>query len=133
MELAWGDHCFVCGTGNAGGLRLRFQVDPEHRTIETCWTPPATYQGYEGVLHGGITSTLLDECVGKLAVELGLPAMTAALEVRFLRPVPVEHPLTARGKLTEVGRRVILGEAEILLEDQTLAARATAKLLRSPT
>ncbi len=132
MELTWGDGCFVCGVDNADGLRLHFEVDAENRTIATRWTPSAAYQGYEGILHGGIISTLLDECVGKLAVELGLPAVTAELTVRFLRPVPLERPLIARGTLTEVGRRVILGEAEILLEDQTLAARATAKLLRSP-
>ena len=132
MELTWGDGCFVCGADNVDGLRLHFDVDPDKRTITTRWTPSAAYQGYKGILHGGIISTLLDECVGKLAVELGLPAVTAELAVRFLRPVPVERPLVARGALTEVGRRVILGEAEILLDDQTLAARATAKLMRSP-
>jgi len=132
MELTWGDQCFVCGPANPAGLRLSFDLDPESRTLTTRWTPTAAYQGYEGILHGGIISTLLDECVGKLAVDLGLPAVTAELTVRFIKPVPLERPLTARGVLTEVGRRVILGEAELWLEDQTLAARATAKLLRSP-
>jgi uncharacterized protein (TIGR00369 family) len=132
MQLSWGDGCFVCGSENTGGLRLRFDVDPKQRSISTRWVPSDTYQGYAGILHGGIISTLLDECVGKLAVELDLPAVTAELAVRFLKPVPLDRPLTARGTLTDVGRRVILGEAEILLEDQTLAARATAKLLRSP-
>jgi len=131
MELTWGDRCFVCGKGNVGGLQLDFAIDPERRTCETRWTPPPTYQGYDDILHGGLVSTLLDECVGKLAAELGLPAVTAELTVRFLRPIPLGRPLHARGELTEVGRRVILGEAEIRLEDQTLAARATAKLIRS--
>ena len=57
-------------------------------------------------------------------------AVTAELSVRFARPVPPERPLRIRGRLTEVKRRLLGGEAEALLEDGTVAASAQVRLLR---
>ncbi|MBI5015672.1 MAG: PaaI family thioesterase [Deltaproteobacteria bacterium] len=132
MELEWGDGCFVCGKGNLQGLRLEFSFDESSGVLETTWVPPETYQGYDGVLHGGILSTLLDEAVGKLTTVVGKPAVTAEMTVRFLKPVPTGSPLTVRGRLTEENRRVLRGTAEALLADGTLAASASLTLLRPP-
>ncbi len=133
MDLTWGDDCFVCGAENTEGLRLAFSVDEAQRTIETLWVPREAHHGYTGVVHGGLVATVLDEAVGKLSVSLGMPAVTAELSVRFLRPVPTARPLRVRGRITEVRSRVLLGEAEATLEDGTLAARAEARLVRGTT
>lgn len=131
--LTWGDACYVCGMDNPEGLRVRFDVDEAERSIEGEWVPHACHQGYDGIVHGGLVATLLDEAVGKLSTALAMPAVTAELTVRFLRPVPPEKPLTIRGRLTEVRRRTLSGEAEALLGDGTVAARATARLVRNPS
>lgn len=133
MDLSLGDDCFVCGTENTEGLRLRFSVDEAQRSIETLWMPREAHHGYTGVVHGGLVATVLDEAVGKLSVSLGMPAVTAELSVRFLKPVPTARPLRVRGRITEVRNRVLLGEAEATLEDGTLAARAEARLVRGTT
>lgn len=130
MDLAWEDDCFVCGTKNPEGLQLRFTVDEVGRAIETVWTPRGVHHGYTGVVHGGLVATVLDEAVGKLSVCLGMPAVTAELTVRFLRPVPPNRPLRVQGRITEVRPRVLEGAAEAFLEDGTLAARAQARLVR---
>ncbi|GAB4257630.1 MAG: PaaI family thioesterase [Deferrisomatales bacterium] len=131
MELTWGDECFVCGSGNAEGLRLAFVVDEEQRAIETVWVPRPAHQGYRGIVHGGLVTTVLDEAMGKLSAALGMPAVTAELTVRFRKPVPPERPLRVQGRITEVRRRFLAGEAQATLEDGTVAAQATAKLMRS--
>jgi len=133
MDLSWGDDCFVCGTENPEGLRLHFSVDEAQRTIEALWVPREAHHGYTGVVHGGLVATVLDEAVGKLSVSLGMPAVTAELSVRFLKPVPTQRPLQVSGRITEVKRRLLLGEAEARLEDGTLAARAEARLVRGKT
>ncbi len=47
-------HCFVCGLENEYGLGLRFyEVGPDEVTATV--TIPDQYQGYPGVVHGGIT------------------------------------------------------------------------------
>lgn len=130
MELRWQDNCFVCGKENPEGLRLEFRFDEAAGTIETVWTPRPVHIGYEGIVHGGLVATLLDEALGKLTTLLGTPAVTAELTVRYLKPVPVGRPLRVTGRVSNGRGRLLAGEAEALLEDGTPAARATAKLVR---
>jgi len=129
MELEWEDGCYVCGQGNPHGLRLEFQVDREAKTIETTWVPATHHEGYQGIVHGGLVSTVLDEAMAKLSTYLDIPAVTAELTIRFLKPVPPNQPLRVRGRITEMRRRVLLAEAEALLADGSPAATAQAKLI----
>lgn len=130
MELSWGDDCFVCGKDNPEGLRLEFHLDEAARTMETVWVPRATHQGYADIVHGGLVAAVLDEVLGKLTVSLGIPAVTAELSVRFQKPVPPARPLKVRGRLTGERGRLLQGESEAFLEDGTVAAAASAKLMR---
>jgi uncharacterized protein (TIGR00369 family) len=130
VNLEWGEGCFVCGKENPQGLRLDFAFDEAAGTLETSWVPSEVYQGYAGVLHGGVLSTVLDEVVGKLSVLLGKPAVTAEMTVRFVKPVPTGLPLAVRGRITEESRRVLRGQAEAFLADGTLAATARLTLVK---
>ena len=123
------DGCFVCGPDNPEGLHLSFAVDPDKRTASTVWVPRPAHVGYAGIVHGGLVSTVLDEAAGKLVAELGVPAVTAELAVRFLRPVPVGRPLRVDARLVAVRGRLLHAEAAALLEDGTEAATASAKLV----
>jgi uncharacterized protein (TIGR00369 family) len=127
------DHCFVCGKNNPDGLQLDFSWDEAGRSIETSWTASPVYQGYDGILHGGILSTLLDEAVGKLSVLLGTPAVTAEMTLRFVKPVPTGKVLHIRGRMVAERRRVLSAEAEALLDDGTVAASATFTLVKGKT
>ena len=73
--------CYVCGKENPAGLGVDFEINREQRTISAKFTPSDNHQGYEGIVHGGILSTLLDEAMGKLTVSLGIPAVTAEMTV----------------------------------------------------
>lgn len=129
-NLRWNEECFVCGRDNPEGLCLCFVVDEEARTIETEWVPRGVHQGYAGIVHGGLVATILDEAVGKLSVSLGMPGVTAEMAVRFLKPVPPGRPLRVRGRITEVRRRILVGQSEAILTDGNVAASATVKLVR---
>ena len=130
MELDWNDGCFVCGPDTPEGLRREFRVDAVARSIETVWVPRPVHAGYEGMVHGGLVATVLDETLGKLSTILGTPAVTAELTVRYRKPVPVGRPLRVRGWITRERGRLIAGEAEAVLEDGTVAATAALKLMR---
>jgi acyl-coenzyme A thioesterase PaaI-like protein len=52
-------------------------------------------EGGLDVAHGGWTAGVLDELVGHVALLNGQLAVTGQLDVTFLKPVPVEQPLTA--------------------------------------
>ncbi|MGN6674071.1 MAG: PaaI family thioesterase, partial [Thermomicrobiales bacterium] len=73
--------CFACGTRNADGLGLVFRQEGD--TIVTEFTPDERFQGFPGVVHGGILATLLDETLSRTATGAGRWMMTARLDVRY--------------------------------------------------
>ncbi len=121
--------CYVCGRDNPAGLGVDFHIDRERRSISAKFTPSDIYQGYEGIVHGGILSTLLDEAMAKLTVSLGIPAVTAEMKVTFKAPAAPGEELYVSGKLTQETRRLIQAEAKIE-RGPVLIAEATGKLLR---
>ncbi len=122
--------CFVCGKNNPNGLRLSFEIDQEKKILKTTFVSSPTFQGWDGIVHGGIVSTLLDEAMAKLVYELGYHAVTASLEIKFKKPVPILKPLLVYGEIAEVNRRMIRAKARVAQEDGTVLATATSTLLQ---
>jgi len=120
--------CFVCGLENPLGLHLAFYED-EDGSVMCHFTPGREYQGYPGWLHGGITTALLDEVLGRAAIARDLWVATAKLDVRYRQPIPLEQPVTVRGRLTRVRSRAVEGRAEVFLTDGALAAEAEGVLV----
>src|SRR5690242_7927371 len=78
--------CFVCGESNTHGLNLRFETDGS--IVRTHFRPRKEHVGFQGVVHGGITSTILDEImVWACAVQTKQFAFCAELKVRFQSPL----------------------------------------------
>jgi len=123
-------NCFVCGKNNPNGLRLNFEIDPEKKTLKTTFVASPTFQGWDGIVHGGIISTLLDEAMAKLVYELGYQSVTASLEIKFKKPAPILEPLLVHGEITEVSRRLIRARARVTKEDGTILAEGRSSLLR---
>lgn len=130
MKFQTDGNCFVCGTNNPNGLRLSFEIDKEKQTLKSTFIASATFQGWDGIVHGGIVSTLLDEAMAKLIYELGYEAVTASLEIRFKKPAPILEPLSIYGEITEVHKRVIRARAQIASKDGTVLATGTSSCLR---
>ena len=126
-------NCFVCGKNNPNGLQLNFEIDKEEQTLKTTFIASPTFQGWEGIVHGGIISTLLDEAMAKLIYELGYQAVTASLEIKFKKPAPTLAPLHVYGEITEVSKRLIRAKAHIVKEDGTILATGTSTFLKQST
>jgi acyl-coenzyme A thioesterase PaaI-like protein len=97
-------NCFACGELNDAGLHLRLTFAPGR-----CWTEltlPDRYEGWEGVIHGGIVCTILDEIMGWSLIAQDSWGVTARLNVQFRRPVPVGRPIRAEGWIAESRRRI---------------------------
>jgi acyl-coenzyme A thioesterase PaaI-like protein len=93
--------CFICGLENPVGLHLHiYEVEPG--VIETTYTAPEHFQGYPGVLHGGIVGAIIDEISGRthMGSDPNNPRFmfTAKLEVKYRKNVPVGKPLRIVGK-----------------------------------
>lgn len=130
MKLETNGNCFVCGENNPNGLRLSFEIDKEKQTLKTTFVASPTFQGWDGIVHGGILSTLLDEAMAKLVYELGYQAVTASIEIKFKKPAPILEPLLVYGELTEVSRRLIRARAHIAQKDGTILAVGVSTFMK---
>lgn len=126
--------CFVCGVENPVGLKMHFYLTGPGQTLAE-YTVPAHYQGYPGIVHGGIIASMLDEVAGRVVMNGDPPRfmVTANLSVRYRRPVPTGKPLRLVGTLKEDQGRVAKSTAVIYDESGTLLAEAEAVLVEMPT
>lgn len=112
--------CFACGTQNPMGLHLTFEKQ-ENKYITT-FTAGPEHQSYNGVVHGGIISTLLDETMARYIAELGVKAVTARLDIRFREATPIGEPLTISGWVVKERSTMYEMAGEIRLSDGTVTA-----------
>lgn len=125
--LSYNHHCFGCGEQNPQGLQLKFRQDGD--VTYAMFTPGETHQGYPGIIHGGITSALLDEVMSYGILAQGVLAMTVRLEVRFKKKIPLNQEARAEGWIKAHNKRLYDTEGRILLEDGTVAAEANARFM----
>jgi len=102
--------CYVCGRENPRGLHLFFELG-ERGEMSATWIPDSTLEGFEGIVHGGIVSTVLDESMAKTVAATGAEALTAELRVRFRHRAIAGNPLRVCGWVTDQNRRMIRAEA----------------------
>jgi acyl-coenzyme A thioesterase PaaI-like protein len=123
--------CFICGFENPVGLHLHI-YETEQGTVEATYTAPGHFQGYPGVLHGGIVAAMIDEISGRthMGPDPSMPRFmfTAKLEIRYRQNVPIGRPLRivgkagrSRGRSAEAWAGIYLIESgELLAEGNTL-------------
>ncbi len=130
IELADDNGCFVCGKSNPIGLKLEF--DTEGDEYVTYFTPAKEHQGWVGIVHGGIISTVLDEVMARYCHVLGYNAVTGEMTVRLKRPAGIGQKLRFAARIDEMkpNSRVILCSARATDEDGVPIAEATGKIVR---
>jgi uncharacterized protein (TIGR00369 family) len=115
--------CFICGPGNPRGLRLNPQGRDGRCSFE--WTPDADFQGWSGVLHGGIVSAVMDEAMAYAAMSVCGRAATVEITVAFRRPVITGIPVTVTGEVVSSRGRLVETSGRIEQEGEVRAeARA---------
>ena len=117
-------NCFACGSLNEHGIRLDLHVDGER-----CWTALALeerFQGWDGIAHGGIVCTILDEVMAWALASTDNWGLTARMSIDFRKPVRLGHPIRAEGWTTANRRRIIETAARLVdAESGELLATAT--------
>jgi uncharacterized protein (TIGR00369 family) len=105
-------NCFACGTLNAGGLGLALHVEPGRSWVELALD--RRFEGWEGIVHGGILCTILDEVMAWALVGEDNWGVTARMAVEFKRPVEVGVPIRAEGWITRSRRRIVDAAGQIV-------------------
>jgi acyl-coenzyme A thioesterase PaaI-like protein len=127
-------NCFVCGLENPFGLRIRFFETGPGEVSAEC-SVPQEYQGYPGVVHGGVVAALLDEVAGRAQMgDIDNPRFmfTGRIEVRYRKNVPVERPLRLIGTAGIRKERTATAKGAIYSEEGTLLAEGEVLLMNVP-
>jgi len=121
--------CVVCGDTNARGLRLDFTVAADG-SVSAVFRCEDSFEGYAGIVHGGVVSSLLDGAMTNCLFARGIMAVTAELTVRFQRLLRVGEPARVRAWITRSSPHLHFLTAEIT-QSGSVAATARAKFRQS--
>ena len=116
-ELPHTRGCLVCGRDNPHGIHLHLSVDDATGIVTSRFTAADHHMGFEGIVHGGLLSTVLDEAMVWAATWTGKRfCVCGELNVRFRRSVQIGQVVNVEAKITSVRSRLI--ETEGFLRDQ---------------
>ena len=127
------DHyCFACGKENLSGLRIHWEIIG--KTTQAEFVPKKEHQGWKNIVHGGILATLLDEAMTRLAWVVCGGALTAEIQVRYLKPAHIGEKLLIFGEIIKENRKLVEMKAKVYKQDKDskaiLIAHSNGKALK---
>lgn len=117
--------CMVCGHLNSLGIKSHACTE---ESVSAHFEPDCTCQGYMGIMHGGMISTLLDAAMTHCLFQQGVEAVTASLDIRFIEPVPCNDSLRIDARLISQRHHIYYLDAELSVAGRALA-RASARFI----
>ena len=121
-------NCLFCGSKNPSSQRIKFYTSEDGWVYGDFLANPK-FQGYDGILHGGIITSLLDSVMTHCLFHRGIQAVTGDLYVRFLHSVPCDSLLSMRACIVSTGSSLYKVKAELICKEQVMA-KAEARFVR---
>jgi uncharacterized protein (TIGR00369 family) len=108
-------------------------VEAESGRVAITLTPTGAHLNPWGTVHGGLTATLLDSCMG-LAVQSmlakGMGSTTLEFKISLVRAITLETgEIRAEGKVINCGSRVVTAEGRVTDAKGRLLAHGTTTCL----
>ena len=123
-------NCVACSPSNPRGLKLDFHLLTDG-SVSADFNCGSQYQGYAGILHGGVITMILDEAMTNCLFAHKCVAITGDLRVRFRHPVAAEQQATVRAWITRSSPPFYELKAEIIRNDKVKTI-ATGKFMEQP-
>lgn len=121
-------HCFVCGPDNPIGLQISFRLQDGVCSGE--FTPQAHHCGFEGVTHGGIIFSVLDDVTANWLYLQGMRGVTARCDVRYRQQLPIGTAVRAEARLVESKRNLFVLDGRLSRnDDASLVAQCNARFM----
>lgn len=117
--------CFICGMDNPTGLQLKPSLDRAAQRATLELQIPQRFQGWQGIAHGGILAALLDEVSVHACMNESNQFVTAGINVRYLKPVPVEQPIRVVAEVSTAKRRKLTVAAKLYCAGELCATAET--------
>jgi uncharacterized protein (TIGR00369 family) len=112
-------------------------VEAENGRVVVTLEPTEAHLNPAGTVHGGLTATLLDSCMGlaiQSTLDKGISQTTLEFKISLVRPItPETGPITAEGKVLNCGRRIGTAEGRVVDGKGRLLAHGTTTCLIFPS
>jgi len=95
----------VCGPNNPIGLHIEFCLDGDVCRAE--FVPSEDHVGWDGVTHGGILFSALDDVMANWMYLKGMAGFTARCEIRYREPLAVGSRVRLEGRMIQQRRRLV--------------------------
>ena len=102
-------NCFVCGPNNRHGLGVTFSLDGE--VCRGRFTAEDHHCGFDGITHGGIIFSLLDDVMANCLYLRGLRCFTGKADIRFRQPLPTGQEVVLEGRILKQKRKLAVIES----------------------
>ncbi|MDK1023068.1 MAG: PaaI family thioesterase [Gammaproteobacteria bacterium] len=123
-----GKSCFVCGPENPISLGVKFRLEDDICKAE--FTPEKYHSGWDGVTHGGIIFSVLDDVMANWIYLNGMKGYTAKCDVRFRNPLPTGCKVLLEGTRIKQRRNMVVLEGKVIRADnQELIADCQASFM----
>jgi uncharacterized protein (TIGR00369 family) len=120
-------NCFACGELNEHGLKLKLHLGERRSWSE--FVLDDRFEGWAGIIHGGIIATILDEVMAWALVAEDNWGVTARMSLDFKRPVPVGTRIRAEGWVVRSRRRLVDTAGQIVDANGAILAQGEAVYL----
>lgn len=110
-------HCILCGQNNPRGFNLSFRRNGEEG-VEGCFDCHSHWEGYPGMMHGGVISMLIDGAMTNCMFVHGRTGVTARMELAFRHPVRTNGEVTVRAWMERVNHPVYRLQAHLVQSGQ---------------
>ncbi len=125
-------NCFGCSPFNEIGLQLDFWEEGDYLIAK--WQPRKSLEGWNGILHGGIQATLLDELGGWIVmIKMKTAGVTAEMNVEYIKPLTLSKgEITIKGRLIAVEKRIAKIECSLFDKDGVEYAKGKLNYFHFP-
>mgnify|MGYP001563891342 CR=1 FL=1 len=121
-------NCFACGSNNGLGLGLKFYKDKDN-TVFGSFFADRKFEGYSGIIHGGIIATLLDSVMTHCLLLQDIPALTGRLSIKYSAPIRTGTVVKLEAKIVDQFHEMFMLEGKALVDGKRVAS-AEAKYVK---
>jgi len=121
VESNFHRNCFACGSSNGEGLGLKFH----HEGDGSVWGnffADSKYEGYSGIIHGGIIATLLDSAMTHCLLMKDIPALTGRLSIKYSTPIRTGTVVKLEAKIVDQFHEMFILEGRALVDGKKVAS-----------
>ena len=121
IESNFHQNCFACSSNGGTGMGLKFYKYEDGTVFGNFFADPK-YEGYSGIIHGGIIATLLDSAMTHCLLMKEIPALTGRLSVKYSIPIRTGTVVKLEARIIDQLHGIFILQGKALVDGKRMAS-----------